>query len=271
MACVGWFGVSGPLGLLRSFGLTGFASVPPPFSPADISGLALWLDADDAGTLTAVGGAVSEWRDKSGNARHFTATAAQEPSSTAATLNGRTVVRFDGVADRMTRASFLHALDQHTLFVVARSRVSAGAAAQNILTEGNTGTNTQFRIHVGKAETGDTTRLSGYYRDNAASERYLVNYDDVQQYDGDPHILTITDSGTLLTPRLDGVATATPTTYSRTTTTLNVITLGALTRSGVGGHYDGDIAELLAYNSVLTSGQIASVESFLGTRWGVVL
>jgi hypothetical protein len=46
------------------------------WTPALIS-TALWLDAADSGTITLDGSAVSEWRDKSGNARH----AAQSSSS----------------------------------------------------------------------------------------------------------------------------------------------------------------------------------------------
>ena len=43
------------------------------FLPSSISGLALRLDATDASTLTPDGSNnVSEWRDKSGNARHAT-------------------------------------------------------------------------------------------------------------------------------------------------------------------------------------------------------
>jgi hypothetical protein len=57
--------------------------MPPAFwSPADIT-TALWLDAADASTVTMANGAVSEWRDKSGNARHANqGTAARRPLRT---------------------------------------------------------------------------------------------------------------------------------------------------------------------------------------------
>ncbi len=42
----------------------------PSWTPGDIT-TQLWLDAADESTLTVVDGAVSEWRDKSGNDRHF--------------------------------------------------------------------------------------------------------------------------------------------------------------------------------------------------------
>lgn len=49
------------------------------WTPADIT-TALWLDAADAGTVTTVNSAVSQWNDKSGNNRHATqSTAGSRP------------------------------------------------------------------------------------------------------------------------------------------------------------------------------------------------
>jgi hypothetical protein len=68
------------------------------WTPAQLgSPLALWLDAADASTITLNGSTVSQWRDKSGNARHVSqATAANQPTLTAFGLNGKPVVTFDG-------------------------------------------------------------------------------------------------------------------------------------------------------------------------------
>jgi hypothetical protein len=61
------------------------AAAPPAFAPTDIAGLRLWLDAQDATTYTldTSGGrdSVSQWRDKSGGARHFEqSTKANQPT-----------------------------------------------------------------------------------------------------------------------------------------------------------------------------------------------
>ena len=59
-----------------------------PWTPTSLGGsLALWLDASDSSTLTASGGLVSEWRDKSGNSRH----AVQDTPSSQPTLNGSAI------------------------------------------------------------------------------------------------------------------------------------------------------------------------------------
>jgi hypothetical protein len=58
---------------------------------------ALWLDAADLSTISVVTG-VSEWRDKSGNARNVSqATTTSQPSIT--TFNGLNALNFDGTND----------------------------------------------------------------------------------------------------------------------------------------------------------------------------
>lgn len=59
------------------------------------SGLALWLDAEDASTIMLNGSTVSQWADKSGNNRHFSqGAAAYQPTYTANALNGKNSLTF---------------------------------------------------------------------------------------------------------------------------------------------------------------------------------
>jgi len=65
------------------------------FNPRKIAGLQLWLDGSDSSTFTLNGSNVSEWRDKSGNGRHFAQdTAAQQPVAASNVKNGRGAVAF---------------------------------------------------------------------------------------------------------------------------------------------------------------------------------
>lgn len=68
------------------------------WTPAALgANLALWLDAADAGTITLNGSTVSQWNDKSGNARHATqGTAANQPTYTPSGLGGKPVLTFTG-------------------------------------------------------------------------------------------------------------------------------------------------------------------------------
>jgi hypothetical protein len=86
------------------------ATVAAAFAPTDVAGLQLWLRGDagtfqDAARTTAAandGDPVGGWRDDSGEGDHFSqATAAKRGTlkTGANGINGRAVVRFDGVDD----------------------------------------------------------------------------------------------------------------------------------------------------------------------------
>jgi hypothetical protein len=71
------------------------------WTPAELT-TALWLDADDAGTITQSGGFVTEWRDKSGNNRHATdSIAGVRPAYQATEFNSKPTLNFDGSDDRL--------------------------------------------------------------------------------------------------------------------------------------------------------------------------
>lgn len=97
------------------------------FSPLDVPGLVAWYDAADTSTITHSGGAVSEWRDKSGNGYHLTqATGSQQPTTGTATINGRNVMRFVS-NDFMQMASNATWMTSYTVAVI----VQVDAAAEN--------------------------------------------------------------------------------------------------------------------------------------------
>jgi len=80
---------------------------PRLWRPNDLgSALALWLDAEDTASITLNGSNVSQWSDKSGNAKHAVqATASLQPAFVSNGLNGRPSLNFDGVNDVMTGVS----------------------------------------------------------------------------------------------------------------------------------------------------------------------
>ncbi len=89
---------------------------------------ALWVDATDASTITTSAGAVTEWRDKSGWGRHFSAVASSAPSVQMSPLTFKNMLRFDGT-DVMSLANRTWpGTGAYTLVVVERRR-SGGASA----------------------------------------------------------------------------------------------------------------------------------------------
>jgi hypothetical protein len=73
-----------------------YSSAVAAWTPADLgAALALWLDADDAGTITLNGTTVAQWDDKSGNGNHvLNGTASTQPEYLTTGWNGKPAVSF---------------------------------------------------------------------------------------------------------------------------------------------------------------------------------
>jgi hypothetical protein len=97
------------------------------WTPAQIT-TSLWLDAADASTITTVSGAVSEWRDKSGNSRHASQTVTSSRALLVnSALNGLPGIDYDGLDDdhALANVSALNSVDQ-SFFIVASRDNAAG-------------------------------------------------------------------------------------------------------------------------------------------------
>jgi len=104
---------------------------PLSWTPALIN-TALWLDAADASTVTVSGGTVSQWNDKSGNARHATqSTVGNRPTYTSAALNGKNVLTFDGTNDTLIGA-FMPSLSDFSVFAVVTGDLIGGNQERGI-------------------------------------------------------------------------------------------------------------------------------------------
>lgn len=84
----------------------------------------VWFRADD---VIITSGAVSQWNDKSGNARHATqGTAGNRPTQQLNIVNGRPVVRFDG--NNYLKSTFGVTLTQPTTIFIVWSITSSNSA-----------------------------------------------------------------------------------------------------------------------------------------------
>ena len=88
------------------------------WTPSSLSSLNLWLDADDASTITLNGSTVSQWRDKSGQARHASeSNASLQPVYTISGLNSKPVVTFN--QDQMDAPGVVLTGQGHEVYIVA--------------------------------------------------------------------------------------------------------------------------------------------------------
>lgn len=247
---------------------------PAAFSPASIPNLALWLDAADASTITLDGSNnVSEWRDKSGNARHVSqSTALNRPSYVTGVLNGLPVVRPDGVNDFLESAllapsTWYGSGTPQITYMALFALVSQDVTHNNIVIGLNTtiggGTNRLLverqPVAIGNSE------LAFMIASNQ------VNVVDAPQAGTSWFIETIrwTNTGT---PTMRRTNTAGTNTYNANGALTGTPSVDQRAYIGYGTVVaaNANIAEHLIYNRNLSDTEVAQIEAALLAKWGTI-
>lgn len=213
------------------------------FSPLSLSP-SLWLDASDAATITSAGGLVSQWNDKSGNAKHATATGTAKPTTGVTTQNGLNVLDFEGTNNIM--ASAASASQPWTAFVVAKSNATP--------------------LEYRSAFSGTGVRMYALDKDNSY-KRYIfagsIVYGATVSYTSWSVVaakINSSSSAVYLNGSSDGTGNA---------------GANALADCRVGGvpentqnRWKGSIAEIVLYPSALSDANRNAVEAYLRNKWG---
>lgn len=225
-------------------------------APDTIPNLSAWWKADSL--ALAAGAAVSSWADSGpGGFTATQATAAARPTFQTGQINGKPVVRFDGVDDGLVSgASSSH--PETTIFAVVRPSTVTATGIYSVRAGSGSGA-LIFRIRDTKINFGyqavtqaafGTTSLAanasrvitGSYSDSANTTAYYL--------DGSA----------------DGGSTAETTSLTAGLTSAIGMEPGQSAR-----YFVGDIAEIIIYSRVLTASERAEVHSYLQDRYAIAV
>lgn len=217
-------------------------------APTQVSNMTQWLSAT---TLqgTSNGSAVSTWTDKSGNNRNATQPlTTRQPTYRTNAINGQATVRFDGTDDTMSTTGGI----AQTIITVIKHNATPATGLANVFRGGGNwdyaGT-TYFAIN----------RFSAWFLNGAW--RSGTKTPDTQ-----PHVvshqLTTAGARTWIDGDIDLNYSAT---ITSTTGTLHTIGSWA----GSQRYLNGDIAELVVYNHVLTDDERKSVERYFAAIYNL--
>ncbi|MFA6596492.1 MAG: T9SS type A sorting domain-containing protein [Ignavibacteriaceae bacterium] len=215
------------------------------------SNLKLWLRSDLA--VTSASSAVSTWGDVSGLGNDASqSTSANQPTLVSNSMNGNPVIRFDGTTSKMNLpASSTLGIQSnpYEMFIVARSSYTANP---EFLISG--GATEQFEYHLNGAR---FIPISSTYLDEGLTGAYT---------DGNAHIFSARASATGGAVRVDGT--------DGGTSSANILSSnsGALqlgVRSDGTYYFNGDIAEVILYNTNLSTSDRSSIEHYLANRYGI--
>lgn len=217
------------------------------FSPLDIDGLSLWLDAADRNSMTIVGSNVTQWNDKSGSGYVLAPTSG---TVTTTTQNGLNVVDL-GASGRIGVSNYPWRSYSTTFFVVKNL---------NILTHGG----------------GSPYTYSTYiYPGNYALAFIRDTADRLELYDG------VNALGTSVVPSdayylfsWGYAGGTTPSVYNvngtaRTTRVFYGTGRADVFNTALLELVQGQACELLMFNSILSSNQVRQVEAYLARKWGL--
>ena len=146
--------------------------------PSQFSGLALWLDAADSNTIVLSGSNVSQWNDKSGNARHMSnATLANTPTYNPIGFKNLPTISFSpSIFNFLQNTSFnLNSLPSITLFIIVQ-RISNTInyqrffSASTTIGGGDQNSTTVFNLNTSSANDGIL-----YERNNVYSTKAIFN------------------------------------------------------------------------------------------------
>ncbi len=233
------------------------------FSPTGIPGLALWLDASDAATITLDGSNnVSQWNDKSGNARHVTqATILNRPTPSTATPTGLTAIKFE--AKTLTH-SLTYTLG--SFFVVWEHPTTFSGSYNGICGYRSfSGSDLDMSLLLPLTPGGPPpTRAWQLY--NAAETSTIVRLNGVQRPAGENEFSN--GSPARVSPNRWNILSATfPAKTGVKALYLGTEAYAPATRLMQNGH----IAEIIGYGTTLSAGNVSSVESYLASKWGIAL
>lgn len=234
--------------------------------------LKLWLKAD-AG-VTQSGGSVSAWADQSGNGFNSVApNAGAEPTFVASDplLAGKPTLRFDGSSDYLQNTTFnsLQNVTGFTAFWIARpDTITPNQFVFESPNDASRSATYQFSSNFGFLYAGGDAQAGGSYGQYAPGGGYTTAYTMAETvYDGTQS----TDA-----TRLRGFTNAVPVTFSAIiggipssiVSTYSGYTAGAR-HLNANTFYDGDLAEVLIYDTTLSTTDRRSVEEYIFAKYGI--
>lgn len=228
------------------------------------TGLQLWLKADSI-TGIAEGGGVATWTDSSGNGRNVGQTTSSKQPLFSSSRLGSSLI-FDGTNDEMQvlHSPFFNS-EEFTIFTVSKSSKASGT--QPIVSSVESG--------KGYALSKNMTTKEGValWRDAGGDDSITSATDPINNTDA--HILTYTmddttgsadaDTATLFVNGKQEVQQTSGVGY--------IPNLSAALKVGVlaSDFFQGEIAEILIYNSVLSDENREQVEGYLSFKYGIGL
>jgi hypothetical protein len=230
-----------------------FKSILPaslPFSPRNISGVALWLDAADTSTVTGTT-TVTQWRDKSGNNRHLGVGAGTTSYSSSAIQLNSSYMFVNSPVD----------LSNLTVFIVVQStggsnKVLFGAGSTNVSWDSLDGFAIYMQSQIPSIE----------FYGNGSPLSFNVNI-------STPTLFSFQSSGSSRYGWLNGGSETNRALNGTRTSTARGFAIGAEYYNNTYNNSSATASfyEIIVFNTALTTSQRQTIEGYLAHKWGLTV
>jgi hypothetical protein len=225
--------------------------------------LGFW-DAERAGTITQIGGAVSAWADVVAGYTVTQAGASAKPVLSATGFNGRPVITFDGVDDflEMAAVPFPTGAAPCEIWILV-DQISPTSDAINKVAFSYGGDTTSVERIVGRLATGGVNR--GYMVSGTGGAAPSATASGTVPFDG-RHVVRGVVTATDFSALIDNTSAVTVATVSSTGTSR--VRIGANSLVTAASFFKGGVNSVLV-TAPLTTAQAARLLSFLKNRGGI--
>lgn len=232
------------------------------WTPADLSPLA-WFDAKDGTYITQAGGLVSQWDDRSGNARHISqASGPNQPAYASDT------VTFDGATSYLFNTSpFMYANGNLSVSYVGAVNNAIGTD-RRLLSEASTTNNTPMYDPAENHNT-DASQMCVFIRNDANSA--LINHVALSAsgaFNNTQRLYIWGDTGSRIMGNFNG-GVLTQSSYTRSgTITTDRFTMGCVLRATTAAFWPGTVNEIIITSFMETQARLC-MEGWLAWKWGL--
>ena len=229
--------------------------VVPVFSPADLTGGVLWLNA-----AIQPSGAVATFPDQFATGNDATqGTGTAQPASGVDTINGLNGVTFDGTSDTLSlNKQLLVTGEDYSIFMVCKPTNITQVNSYLLSQYGSAVTNRTIFIANQSASHLEFFN-SGSGGDLIGSET-LVN--------GTPYIWQNSYDGTNVDFHVNGTQDATE---ARGVMTLGAADMEIGGNASFGRYWTGVIGEVIIYNRKLSTAETTQIMDYLSPKWGIAI
>jgi hypothetical protein len=234
-----------------------------------VSGATFWLDASDSSTMftaaACTGAAVDSslvmcWKDKSTNLKHATNAVADttRPTYKTAIQNNRNVIRFDGSNDYLATASTVGSTffgtNESSVFLALKPNDTA--TSQEVL-YWESGAGNRATLYFNSLE-----KLNMDYPNNGAGDIAGIKTN-TSSWIVASAIKTTTNHYIYINGALDNQQASA---LSLDNTASAVLNVGVYSSSF---YFNGDMGEIIIYNTGLSGASRKNIETFLSEKWGI--